>query len=192
MLPAARLVDIDRMIHLAAELKLKPVLYGLGSGYKAADLLVKAKVPVLISLKWPERPVGADPELVDDLQSLVLREEAPSTPRILAKAKVPFAFYSDGMDRPADTWKAVKRAMDAGLSADDAVRAMTLSTAEIFGVADRMGSVDKGKIANLIITKGDLFLDATKVQYVIIDGNKYEPTPEAPTPDAPPTSQEEK
>jgi imidazolonepropionase-like amidohydrolase len=72
----------------------------------------------------------------------------------------------------------VKRAMEAGLSADEAVRAFTLSNAEIFGVADRLGSIEKGKIANLVITNGDLFEENTRVQWVIVDGRKFEPVPE--------------
>ena len=78
----------------------------------------------------------------------------------------------------------LRRAIDAGLSADDAIRAFTLSTAEIFGVADRLGSIEKGKIANLVVTKGNLFETNTKIQYVVIDGVKFQPTPEPPPPPA--------
>ena len=55
---------------------------------------------------------------------------------------------------------------------------MTLSAAEIYGVQSRLGSIEKGKIANLIITKGDLFQDSTRVQFVLIDGVKFDPAPE--------------
>ena len=54
------------------------------------------------------------------------------------------------------------------------------AVAELFGVSDRLGSLEKGKIANLVVTKGDLFQDRTEVKYVFIDGLKFEPTPEAP------------
>ena len=56
----------------------------------------------------------------------------------------------------------MKRAIDAGLAPEDALRAMTLTPAEIYGVADRLGSIEKGKIANLVVTKGDLFVDKTR------------------------------
>ena len=137
-----------------------------------------------------ERPRDADPEAPEDLKTLQLREEAPTTARALAAAKAKFAFYSDGIERPADVLRAVKRAIDAGLPAADAVRAMTLSPAEIFGLADRMGSIEKGKMANLVVTKGDLFMDGTKIQFVLIDGNKYEPIPETSNADIPAISQE--
>jgi len=107
-----------------------------------------------------------------------MRDKAPSTPGVLAKAQVKFAFYSDGIANPKDVAKAVKKAIDAGLAPADAVRAMTLSAAEIYNVADRLGSIDKGKIANLVVTEGDLFQDRTKVKYVFVDGAKYEPQPD--------------
>ena len=65
--------------------------------------------------------------------------------------------------------------VEAGLSHDDAVRAFTLSAAEIFGAADRLGSLDVGKIANLVVTDGDLLDDSTKVEMVFVDGKRFEP-----------------
>ena len=70
--------------------------------------------------------------------------------------------------------------MQNGLSETDALKALTINVAEIFGVADRLGSIEKGKIANLVVTKGGIFDDRPQVQHIIIDGIKYEPTPEAP------------
>lgn len=178
LIPASRRVDIDRMLRFAHELKIKPVLYGLPEGYRSADLLKNGGVPVLVSLKWPEKSRDADPDEVDSLRVLEDRANAPSTPAVLAKNGVRFALYADGIGRRADLFRAVKRAIDAGLTQDDALRAMTLSPAEIYGVADRLGSIEKGKIANLVVTKGDLFQDRTEVKYVFVDGTKFEPAPE--------------
>lgn len=180
LLPATRRIDIDRMLRFAAELKLKAVLYGTVEGYRSADLLKSANVPVLVNLKWPEKARDTDPEEEDSMRVLQNRANAPGTPAIFAKNGVKFAFYSGGIDRRSDLLRAVKRATDAGLSQDDALRAMTLSTAEIYGVNDRLGSIEKGKIANLVITKGDLFQTGSEVKYVIVDGVKFEPGPEEP------------
>jgi imidazolonepropionase-like amidohydrolase len=60
------------------------------------------------------------------------------------------------------------------------VRALTLSAAEIYGVADRVGSIEPGKIANLVVVKGSLFDEKAQIRYVFVDGVKYEPVPEAP------------
>jgi hypothetical protein len=178
LMPARRRIDVDRLLRLAEELRVKAVLYGLPEGYRSADLLKKADAPALVNLRWPERNREADPDEPDTLQVLQVREQAPSTPAILARSGVKFALYSGGIDRRADLVRAIKRALDAGLTPEEALRAMTLSPAEIYGVANRLGSIEPGKIANLVVTKGDLFQEQTEVKYVFIDGVKYEPVEE--------------
>jgi len=180
LLPATRRIDVDRMIRFANELKIHPVLYGIPEAYRSVDLLKRSGVPVLLSLKWPTKPLESNPDDVDELRALETRDQAPAAPALLAKNGVKFAFFADGMERRADLFPAVKRALDAGLSQEDAVRALTLTPAEIYGVADRLGSIEKGKIGNLLVTKGDLFQDKTEVKFVIVDGIKYEPVEEPP------------
>jgi imidazolonepropionase-like amidohydrolase len=87
---------------------------------------------------------------------------------------VKFAFYSDGIAEPKDIMKNVKKAMDAGLTADAALRAFTLDAADILGVSDRLGSIEPGKIANLIVLDGGLFNEKTKVKDVFVDGQRFE------------------
>jgi imidazolonepropionase-like amidohydrolase len=180
LLPATRAVEIERMIRFAAEWKRQAVLYGGHEGYAAADRLKKAGVPVLVSLRWPDRDRDADPEMRESLRTLEMREKATGTPAALHKAGVKFAFYSGGAERPADLRRAARQAVDAGLPADEAVRALTLSVAEIYGIADRVGSIEKGKIANLLVTDGDLFGTSTRIRHVFVDGVKYDPSPDAP------------
>jgi imidazolonepropionase-like amidohydrolase len=187
LLPATREVEIDRMIRFSQELKQNAILYGAHEGYRAAGALKKSGMPVLVSLKWPEKGKDADPEEIESYRTLEIRDRAPSTPGELAKSQVKFAFYSDGIENPRDVIANVRKAIDAGLSADDALRALTLSPAEIFGVADRLGSIEKGKIANLVVTKGDLFQEKPQAQFIFIDGVKFEPVPE-PAPAGPPST----
>lgn len=193
LLPAQRKVEMERMIRFAGELHQTPVLYGMNEAYRAAPELKAAGVPVLVSLKWPERPRESNPNGYETLRVLELRDKAPSSAAALAKAGVPFAFYSDGLTNAAEIKRAIRRALDAGLSADDALRAMTLAPAQIYGVADRLGTIEKGKIANLLVTKGDLFADKTEVKFIIVDGRKFEPEPEPEPPGgaARPTAAEE-
>jgi Amidohydrolase family len=180
LLPANRKVEIDRMIHFAAELKQPAILYGMREGFRSTELLQKANLPVLVSLKWPVKEADSDPDEVDSFRTLEDRDKAPSSPAEFQKAHVKYAFYTDGVEQPRDVQRAVKKAMDAGLSREDAVRAMTLSPAEIFGVADRVGSLEPGKIANLMVTRGDVFEERTRLEMVFIDGKKYMPPPETP------------
>ncbi len=73
-------------------------------------------------------------------------------------------------------WKMLRRTRQQVdvTTPDAALRALTLSPAEIFGVADRLGSIEAGKIANLVVTDGDLFEEMTKIKIVFVDGNKFE------------------
>lgn len=181
LLPANRWVEIDRMIHFAAELKQPAIYYGIREGFedRSVKYLKDAHATVLVSLKWPVAPRDEDPAADDPYRQLVIREKAPTTPAVLKKNGIKFALYSDGLDTPRDLQRAVKKAIDNGLSREDAVRALTLSPAEIYGVEDRLGSIEKGKIANLVVTKGEIFDDHTKIEFVLVDGNKYVPAPEA-------------
>jgi hypothetical protein len=128
---------------------------------------------VLISLRWPEPSRDADPDAQESLRVLRFRDKAPSTPGLLAKAGVKFAFYSDGIANPKDILRNAKKSIDAGLSADVALRAFTIDAAQILGVADRLGSIEPGKIANLVVTTGDIFGDRTQVKHVFVDGHHF-------------------
>jgi hypothetical protein len=180
LLPAQRGVEVDRMIRFAAELKQPTMLYGMREGYRSVDLLKKAALPVLVSLRWPVKETDTDPDEKETYRTLEIRDRAPSTPAEFQKANIKFAFYTDGIDQPRDLQRAVKKAIDAGLSREDAVRALTLSAAEMYGMADRLGSIEKGKIANLVVTRGEIFDDRTKVEMVFIDGKKFITPPEVP------------
>ena len=179
LLPADESQQIDRMLNFGAELKTPFVLYGLHEAYQRVDQLKASGVPALISLKWPEKPKDADPTDIPNYRELVMRDQAPAIPGMFAKAGVKFGFYSDGVETAPDLKKALKKAVDAGLGRADAIRALTLNVAEIYGVADRLGSIEKGKIANLTVTKGEAFEDVSTVEYLFIDGKQFRPSKEA-------------
>lgn len=174
LLPAHETHEIDRAVGLARDLGVKPVLYGLHEGYAAAEKLAAAKIPVLVSLKWPARDKDADPEAEEPLRVLELRDRAPSTPAALERAGVRFGLYTDGAEKPEDAIASVRKAIDAGLSRGRAVEALTLDAASIFGLSDRLGSLEPGKIANFFVASGDLFDEGTKVETVFVDGKKFE------------------
>jgi Amidohydrolase family len=180
LLPANNSIQLVRGIRLANEWKIRAVLYGGQQGYEVAPALATSKIPVLVSLKWPERAKDGDPEAEQTLRELRFRDRAPGTPAALAKAGVKFALYSGGLTEPKDIFKNLKRASDAGLAPDAALRALTLDAADILGLSDRLGSITPGKIANLTITDGDLFNEKTKVKHVFVDGRWFVIHEEAP------------
>jgi imidazolonepropionase-like amidohydrolase len=174
LIPGNTSLQIRRSLRLIEEWKLNAVLYGAQMSYEVAPEIAARKLPVLVDLKWPEAEKDSDPEAVPSLRALRFRDRAPSSPAALGKAGVKFAFYAGNITAPKEILPAVKKSIDAGLSPDAALRALTLSPAEIFGVAETLGSIENGKIANLVVTDGDLFDKKTKVKIVFVDGRKYE------------------
>ncbi|MGA8597699.1 MAG: amidohydrolase family protein [Bryobacteraceae bacterium] len=186
LFPADQAQQIDRMVKFGTELKQPYVLYGLHEAFRRVDELKQANIPLLISLKWPVKPKDADPANVPDYRVLEERDQAPAAPGLLAKAGVRFGFYDDGVPTGPDLRAAVKKAIDRGLPRAEAIRALTLTVAEMYSVGDRLGSIEKGKIANLTVTRGEAFEDGSKVEHVFIDGKDLKPreTPPQPAPPA--------
>ena len=172
LVPANNTVEIRRAFQLIDRWEVKAAIYGGQMGYELAPEIAAKKLPVLVDLKWPAAEKDGDPEARPSLRVLRFRDRAPSTPAALAKAGVKFAFYSGGIAAPKDMLRAAKKSIDAGLAPEAALRAFTLSPAEIFGVADRLGSIENGKIANLVVTDGDLFEEKTKIKMVFVDGQR--------------------
>jgi hypothetical protein len=108
------------------------------------------------------------------------RAAAPTSAAALSKAGVRFAFQSGYLGRPSDFIANAAKAVEAGLPKDEAIKAMTIYPAEIFGVAEQLGSIEKGKIANVVVTSGDLFDRRSQVKHVFVDGKPYEVKPPAP------------
>lgn len=183
LLPGSLARQINRAVNLGAELGLRTVVYGGQEGYRGVGYLKGKGVPVLVNVKWPEKDKNLDPKAEESLRTLRYRDRAPSSPAEFQKAGIPFAFYSGGVASPKAFLKNVKKSIDAGLAADAALRALTLSAAEIFDVSDRIGSIEPGKIANLVVTDGDLFEEKTKIKIVFVDGEKFD-IKEAPKPPA--------
>ena len=178
--------EISRALDLAQEYKLRAIIAGGLESDKVATRLRDSKVPVLLSLNFPRRTAPALPEAdPEPIRVLRQRVEAPKVAGRLAAARVRFAFQSGALASSADFHPNLLRAIESGLSRDDALRALTIWPAEIFGVADRTGSIEVGKIANLIITRGDLFDRARRLAYVFVDGRQMElRTPAAGAPEA--------
>ena len=174
LIPANSSLELRRALLLFDRWKVTGAIVGGQMAYELPDELAAKKIPIIVNLKWPEAEKDGDPEHVPALRTLRFRDRAPSSPAALAKAGVKFAFSSDGITAPVEILKAVKKSVDAGLAPDAAIRALTLSPAEIFGVADRAGSIEKGKIANLLVTDGDVFAEKTKIKMVFVDGKRFE------------------
>ncbi len=172
--------QIARALELAREFNFQLVIAGGTEAHKVAERLKAANVPVLLSLNFPRRTAAASPDSdPEPLRILRDRIEAPKTAGRLAAAGVRFAFQSGGMTQMNDFLANVARAVEGGLSPMDAVRALTIRPAEILGVAQQLGTIEVGKIANLTVTRGDLFAKDRRITHVFIDGRPVDLRPAA-------------
>ncbi|MEW6207886.1 MAG: amidohydrolase family protein [Acidobacteriota bacterium] len=174
--------DIRRALNIADEFRLKPMITGALYGYRVADLLKQKNVPVILSVNFPRRPADMSDDDEEPLRVLRQRAEIPKGAARLAQSGVRFAFTAGGAS-PRDFMANIRRAIENGLSKEDALRALTVNAAEILGASEQLGTVETGKIANLVLTSGDLFARETSIKHVFVDGHHFEiKRPETPDP----------
>ena len=172
-LPVVFVADSASMMRraqaIAREFNLRYILSSARSAYAMPAEL--KDVPLLVSVKWPVAP--GDKEDREDQPLRVIRERqlAPTTPSVLAKNAVTFALVS-GSGKAGDFLPGIRKAIDNGLSADDALRAVTIAPARIFGVDRQLGTLERGKIANVVVSDKPIFDKEAKVTRLFIDGRE--------------------
>ncbi len=164
--------DVRRALAFADEFKVKVMVAGGLKAARVADLVKTRKLPLLLSVNFdPPRPAtffgGGDED--KDRREI---EEAERAPAELHKAGVPFALVSG---HAPNALAGVRKAIERGLPREAALRALTLGAAEALGIADRTGSLDAGKAANVVLWSGDPLTKDAKVKMVFVDGRLYEP-----------------
>jgi len=159
---AEREAEIRGALKFAEEMKLKPIILGGNDAWKVTSLLKEKNVPVILT------GVFELPSREDDAYDLFYENAAK-----VQQAGVRFCI-STGDSGPEVRNLPLYAGMAAayGLSKSDALKAVTLYPAQILNVADRLGSIDPGKIANLVITDGDLLEIRTHIRYLFIDGRQ--------------------
>ena len=162
-----RASDIDAAMRIAREFNVKLMIGGGAEGWMMADKLAAARVPVL---------TGAMNNIPGGFAALGQRQENAA---LLRKAGVQVALIGNagGGDEEAFNVRNLKQeagnAVAYGMTWDDALRAVTLAPAEIFGVADRVGSLQPGREGNVVVWSGDPFEFTTRVEHVFVRGHEY-------------------
>jgi imidazolonepropionase-like amidohydrolase len=158
---ANRARDIRNAIEFCDKQKVKMILAGGEEAYKMKDLLRSKGIPVIL------RPTLSLPNDEDDAYDRLL-----SQPAELAAAGVRFAFGSFDNSFARRLGQQAANAVAHGLPYDEALKAVTVYPAEIFGVADQVGTLETGKVANVIVTNGDPLEITTEVKYLFIKGQR--------------------
>jgi imidazolonepropionase-like amidohydrolase len=169
-LQADTVAEILRALDMAKSFSLQPIITGGREAGQVVDELKAANARVILSLNYPTRPESLAPDADEPLATLRARAQAPATAAALDKAGVRFAFASAGLEKPADVVKNVAKAVQQGLAHERALAALTLDAARMAGVAEKVGSIEVGKLANLVVTSGDLFDEKSAVKHVFVHG----------------------
>ena len=163
---------------IASEFGVQAWYRGSGQEYRLIDVLSGRSDPLIVPLDFPDAPDVTDPEaaLNATLQDLRHWYLAPTSPAQLADAGIPFAITADGMSSINDFLPNLRIAVARGLSANDALAALTTTPAGWLGLSRSHGTIEEGKIANLVVSEGDLFTQEAEVRDVWVQGRVYDIT----------------
>jgi imidazolonepropionase-like amidohydrolase len=167
LVQADKATDIDAALRIAKETGVKIMIAGGAEAWLVADRLAAAHVPVL---------TGAMNNIPGSFQTLATAQENAG---LLRKAGVPVLLVGNagGGDEEAFNVRNIKQeagnAVAYGMTWNDALRAVTLTPAEVFGVSDRVGSLQPGRDGNVVIWSGDPFEFTTVAEHVYVRGHEY-------------------
>ena len=175
--------EIQRVAEIAKEMGLKsPVIVGAREGYRNVAALKASGASAVVSLEWP--PVDSvtghafllngmgksETAKVADPAETAVKANAAT----LVKAGVPVALASLGGMSGATFRDRVRASIEAGMTPDEALRATTVTPAALLGITSTVGTIEVGKLANLVVVNGnDLFASGTPITHVFVEGRLY-------------------
>lgn len=181
---AERMLDVSRVLTLKKDLGFQAVVADVKDGWPIINTIKSSGAKTFLSLDLPEE-VKKDDKKKEAVNARADQEKEALEKRkieaIQAYAAQASAFQKAGVTFGFSTMSAkakdipanLRRMIAAGLTEDAALAALTTNPAQLLGVSDRMGTVDNGKMANLVITDKSYFNEKAKVRYVFVDGRMY-------------------
>jgi len=151
--------DILDAIKFVKDENLKAIFYGVTYGWKIPEKIKESGIPVVFASLYGQ------PAKWEDGYDALYRN-----PSVLSEAGVKIAFSSQSASLAKDLPYHAAKAAAFGLDKQEALKAVTIYPAEIFGMGDKLGSLEKGKIANVVLADGDILELGTNITHVFIDG----------------------
>jgi imidazolonepropionase-like amidohydrolase len=177
-------LDFGRADALRREFGLDLVYLGSGYEYRVLDQVRAAARPLVLPLNFPEAPEVEKPDVGIDtgLAELQHWEQAPANPGRVAAAGLPIALTSSGLKEPGKQfWSGLRAAVKAGLSEELALAALTREPARLIGAQDLLGSLEPGRLANIVVADADLFRSGeAKLFETWVEGQRFEHAPIMP------------
>ena len=161
---------------LAAEFGLGLRLKGAGDEYRRLAEVEALGAPIVLPVTYPAAPGAVDETEWGEVSVEQLRhhQRAPDNARWLAEKGVEISLTTDGLKDPKDFTARIRRSIEAGLPPDLALAMTTIHPARLLGLADRLGTIEKGRIANLVVARGRPFAKGTHVRDVWVDGLRHD------------------
>jgi imidazolonepropionase-like amidohydrolase len=180
--------EIHRALDFAEEWKVSPILWGGRDANLCLDRIVAGRVPVLLTVNWGDAP-KVEPESSTD--PLVVEHKAPvrwqrdqlatwerhvAAAKVLESAGVRFAFSSEGCASPAEFLKRLRETLKAGLSEKAYLAALTSRPAELLADGSRIGTIEAGRGASLVVLDRTLVEEKARVKAIVVEGEWREPS----------------
>lgn len=165
-----------RAARIADEFDLEAIILGGGYEFRRVAEIAEIDRPVIVPLPFPEEPKVEGLRSTEDitLRTLLTWKHAPENPARLVSAGVPIALTTHRLDNRSDFRKNLSRAVEHGLDPEQALAAVTVNPARMMGAEDRLGTLEAGRIGNVVIVDGDLLDPADDIREVWVAGRRHE------------------
>jgi imidazolonepropionase-like amidohydrolase len=167
--------NILRVDKIAKEFGKQFIIKSTGDEYQRIDAVKATGATLIIPISFPKAFEVDDPAEARNLSIAQLKgwELAPTNPGILEKAGVKFALTTYGLETPKDFWSNIQQAITNGLTEKQALMAVTEIPATMLGINDKVGSIEKGKLANFLITSDNIFKTGNIIFENWVQGKRF-------------------
>lgn len=168
-------IQILRADKLGDEFGIQYIIRGSGNEYQRLDKIKAANAPLIVPVNFPNPYDVDDPYDAQQvaLEDMMHWELAPANLGYLAQKGIAFTITADGLQDKKDFLPNVRKAIQYGLSEEDALKALTFTPAKLIRAEDQLGNLNKGAIANFIITSGNIFEDDAIIYENWIQGQPF-------------------
>ncbi len=167
--------NILRVDKIAKEFGKQFIIKSNGDEYQRIDAVKATNASLIIPINFPKAYDVEDPAEARSVSLAQMKawELAPTNPGVLEKSGINFALTSFGLDNVREFWASIRTAIENGLTEKQALLSVTEVPAKLLGISDKVGSLEKGKLANFLITSDNIFKTGNIIHENWVQGKRY-------------------
>jgi len=167
--------NVLRADKIGKEFGKKFIIKSGGDEYQRINEVKATGASLIIPLAFPKAYDVEDPAEARNVTLTQMKgwELAPTNPAVLEKAGVKFALTAFGLENSRDFWTNIRTAIENGLTEKQALLSVTSVPAELLGISDKVGSLEKGKVANFLISSDNLFKNGNIIFENWVQGKRF-------------------